>query len=107
MTFVQRSRDVERCDLRTACPLAEVRDIVKVFEAILVLAGESARFPGRRERRGFGGELFIEVADILLAADGGDEGRGEFPLQQCLPVQTLTEREERERKVAVTITDLS
>lgn len=73
--------------------LAEVGDIVEVSEAVLVFAGERAGLAGRREGRGFGGELLVEVAHVLLAADGGNEGRGQLPLQQGLPVHTLQRQE--------------
>lgn len=70
-------------------PLAEVRDIVKVPEALLFFPGEHARLPWRCERRHFSGKLLVKVADIFLATDGRDEGWGHFPLQQCFPVHIL------------------
>lgn len=79
--------------------LAEVRDVVKVPEAVLVFAGEHARFTWRRERRSFSGELLVEVADVFLAANGGDEGRGHLPLQQRLPVHVLEGDGEKETKI--------
>lgn len=77
-------------------PLAEVRDVVKVPEALLVFTGEHARLSWRRERRSLGGELLVEVADVFLTDDGGDEGRGDLPLQQRLPVHILQGEGERE-----------
>lgn len=70
-------------------PLAEVRDIVKVPEALLFFAGEHTRLSWRCERRHFSGELLVKVADIFLATDGRDEGWGHFPLQQRFPVHIL------------------
>lgn len=70
-------------------PSAEVRDVVKVPEAFLVFAGEHAGLPRRSERGHFSGELLVKVTDVLLAADGRDEGRGGFSLQQRLPVHML------------------
>lgn len=68
---------------------AEVRDVVKVPEAFLVLAGEHAGLPRGGERGHFSGELLVKVADVFLAADGRDEGRRHFSLQQRLPVHVL------------------
>lgn len=76
-------------------PLAEVRDVVKVFEAVLVLAGEGAAFAGRREGGGLGGELLVKVADVLPPPDVGDERGREPPLQQRFPVHTLRGGTER------------
>lgn len=71
--------------------LAEIRDVIKVPEALLVSAGERARLPRGRQRRGLHGELFVEVADVFLAADRRDKGRRDLLLQQSLPVHVLTE----------------
>ena len=81
-------------------PLAEVWDVVKVPEAVLVFAGEHAGLPGGREGGEFGGELLIEVTDVCFAADGGHEGRGHLSLQQRLPVHILNGDGEEEMKNA-------
>lgn len=70
-------------------PLAEVRDVVEVPEAVLVFAGEHARLTWRRQRRRLGGELLVEVAHVFFAANRGDEGGGHLPLEQCVPVHVL------------------
>lgn len=81
--------------LRALGSLAEVRDVIKVPEAVLVLPGEHAGLTWRRERRRLGGELFVEVADVFFVANGGNEGRRYFPLQQCLPVHVLEGEDEK------------
>lgn len=82
--------------MRSVSPLAEVRDVVKVTEALLVFAGEHARLTRRRQRRGFGGELLVKVADVFLADNGGDEGRGHLLLKQRLPVHVLEIKSRRD-----------
>ena len=84
--------------LRLQGPLAEVGDVVKVPEALLVFAGEHTRFAWWRECRRFGGELLVEVADVFLPDNGGDEGGGSLPLQQHLPVHILEADREKKRQ---------
>ncbi len=84
--------------VRPPSPLAEIRDVVKVPEAVLVFAGEHTRLPWRGESWRFSGELLVEVTDVFLAANGGDEGRGHLPLQQRLPVHVLEGDGEKETR---------
>lgn len=79
-------------------PLAEVRDVVKVPETVLVFAGERTGLTWRRERRRFCGELLVKVTDVFFAADGRDEGRGQLLLQQRLPVHALEGETEKRRR---------
>lgn len=67
-------------EVTTFRPLAEVGDVVEVAEAVLVLAGERAGLARRCQGGRLGGELLVEVADVLSALDGGNEGRGQLPL---------------------------
>lgn len=94
----ESKRNIRDIELRPLSPhfgaSAEVRDVVKVPEAFLVPAAEDARLPRRSERGHFSGELLVKVTDVFLAADGRDEGRGHFPLQQRLPVHVLAWRGE-------------
>lgn len=77
-------------------PLAEVRDVVEVPEAVLVFPRQNTNLARRRECGRFGGELLIKVTDVFFAADGRDEGRGHLSLQQRLPVYILEgDRESR------------
>lgn len=71
--------------------LAEVRDVIKIFEVVLLLPRNGAALAGRRERGGLGGELRVEVADVFLPHNGRDEGRRDFPLEKRVPVHSLRE----------------
>lgn len=88
-TVAKSSKSNVPRDLLASGPLAEVRDVVKVPETVLVFAGERTGLTWRRERRRFRGELLVKVTDVFFAADGRDEGRGQLLLQQRLPVHAL------------------
>lgn len=69
--------------------LAEVRDVVKIFEIFLFPAIEDAALAGWREGGPLGRELHVKVADVLFSSDARDEWRRGFPLEERLPVRIL------------------
>lgn len=71
---------------------AEVRDIVKVSETVLILPREHPGFTRRSEIRRFCCEFLIEVADIFWSSDRRKEGRREFTEEKSLPVHILREK---------------
>lgn len=70
-------------------PLAQVGDIVKVLEVVLLFAAQVVALPRRRQDGTLGCELHVKVADVLPSFDAGHErGRDFLPIER-VPVHPL------------------
>lgn len=70
-------------------PLAQVGDIIKVLEVVLLFAAQVVALPGRRQGGTLCRELHVKVADVLPSLDGRHEWGWDFPLIERLPVHPL------------------